>query len=56
MSATHFIEQYIDRNGKLFNTGILPIEKLPQKVNTLRKSRFKTVAFWKMKFKENNHH
>lgn len=46
--ATHFIEQYIDRNKNLFQTEPLPIEKLPKKVNQFRKSEFKTVAFWKI--------
>lgn len=48
MSATHFIEIFMDKDRNLLQTDPLPIEKLPKEVNRFRKSQFKTVAFWKI--------
>lgn len=52
-NATHFIEQYIDRDKNLYQTKPLPIDKLPVKVNAFKKSEFKTIAFWKIRQKNN---
>ena len=51
LEATHFIEQWREYENECLNTNIQDISELKKTLFKTKEYKFKTIAIWKIKFK-----